>query len=612
MKQPEIQVDPADTLFFPRVVAGTAHRAPLVLRNVGRASLEVSGVTLGLGADSPFAVDDAVSFPLSIAPGESHILTVVYTPSVGSGGEADVDTLLIESDDPAPARARWSVILRSANNGPVLSIVPSEVDFSLVQGHRGPVTMTVINSGTEPTSVQEVLLEGGPEFHLAPVSGLPHTLAVGESFDVQVSCSAVDASDVSATTGIATLVAQPVDPAHQAGSATLYGPPMANAGPDRDTVPLPREPSFLNGRSSRSLGGAISKYQWVLVDAPVGSETAEAFNAGLPQTPDYVDAPSCPADQTLVPEPCFIPDVPGVYRFELRVTDVRPVCALADPAAACSGDEACCSFSCTSGTCGGAAGEGLCREGGGCVIEGVNVDSVEVRALGQGLLVFLTWDGTADLDLHLVDDLGGRCVSGEEPCRLDGQCGGAGTCDLGDRRWRGPADCYWENPQPDWGAPRQDNGVSCTTSFDCEDDPQYPDCIGPAGSGMCTDTLDDPRLAKDESTAFGPEVIRLRTPIHAPGPPNVYHVGVHYFPDPLVNDPREATVQVYYEGIELFPEGLPAQPLSRTLDNEPNTDTSFWYAGWIVVSPGDATWIANPAATYNVQGTSWPALADPP
>lgn len=611
LEQPEIRVDPGDTLFFPRVVAGTEHRAPLVVRNVGRAPLEITEVSILGGDGGPFLVADAPSVPFTIEPGGSQVLTVSYSPTVGGGDEPDEDILSIRSNDSHPSRSVWPVRLRSANSGPVISVVPGEVDFSLVEGHRGPVVLTVVNSGTEPTSVASVELEGGSEFLLDVETSLPRSLDVGESFQVVVRCTTVDASDIEATTGMATLIASPESTEHQAGTATLFGPPVAVAGPHIDSSPLPSQPVYLNGRGSRSLGNAITTYRWAVTDWPVGSETAVAFNEGVPQEPTYVDAPSCPSAQNVAPEPCFIPDVPGTYRFSLQVADVRPLCGLGNPADPCGDDSECCSFQCTA-FCGGEAGVGLCREGGGCIIEGVNTSEMEVRAAGDGLIVYLTWNGTGDFDLHLVDDFAGRCVTGAQSCSGDHHCAGEDTCDLSHRRWRGQGDCYWQNPQPDWGAPRTNNGVACQTSFDCLEYSQYPDCLGPIGDTRCTNTLDDPRLAKDESVAFGPEIIRLRKPIFAPGPPNIYHLGVHYFPDVVNYQARTATLRVFYEGTEVFPAAQPGVALSRQLTNTPGSVTAFWYAAWLVVTPTSLTLLPTGLPTFNVQNPPWPAIVDPP
>ncbi len=623
MRTPELKVDPPAAVYFPRVIAGTVDRAPLVLHNVGRATLQVTALDFGR-SDSPFAIEEEVTLPLAIEPGEQVVLTVLYTPTVGAGGVLDQDVLTILSDDPASNRARWVVDILSSNTGPVISVVPPEIDFSLVEGHRGPITAMVINSGTEPTTVESVTLEGGSEFVLQfDESQLPRDLEPGESFDITVQCNTVDASDFDATTGLASVVARPVDPMHQGGQATLYGPPVADAGDPIDTPPLPPTPTWLNGRGSRSLGNAITLYEWTVVSWPVGSLDASAFNAGVAQTPEYEEAPSCPAGQNTVAEPCFIPDVPGVYLFELRATDVRPYCDLMNLGEdGCEDDAECCSFSCGAGaTCDGSTIDGVCREGGGCAIESVNVSTVELRAYGDGIIVYLEWDGTGDFDLHLVDDYGGRCgtsssnVNLDQSCRDDGDCQGADTCQTNLRReWRGAGDCYWNSAQPDWGELRTTNDATCVTSFDCVDYAQFPDCVG-SQPGLCTNTLDDPRLLKDEHTAFGPEIIKLRDPIHSPGPANLYHIGAHYFPDPIYNQPRIATVYVYYEGIEIFAQGQPGVRLSRQMDNTGGF-SSFWYVGWLEVSPGGATLIPATLQLFDTRspptGDGWPALQDPP
>lgn len=624
IRSPELKVDPPAIVYFPRVIAGTQDRAPLVLHNVGRAPLSISALTFGK-SDSPFVIEEDLSWPLSIEPGDQVVLTVLYTPTVGAGGQLDQDSLTIESNDPSPARARWVVDIRSSNTGPVISILPPEIDFSLVEGHRGPITATVVNSGTEPTTVESIVLEGGSEFVLHdPTSGQDRPLEPGESFEVTVECTAVDATDFSATTGIATLVARPVDPSHQGGQATLYGPPVANAGDPIDTPPLPAYQTYLNGRGSRSLGNAITLYRWTVVSWPAGSEDASAFNAGAAQTPDYEEAPECPAGQNTVPEPCFIPDVPGDYFFELRVTDVRPSCGLQNvlPPGVheCTDDADCCSFSCgAQDTCDGSTIDGVCREGGGCAIESVNVSTVVLSAYGDGIIVYLEWDGTGDFDIHLVDDYGGRCgtsssnVHLDQSCRDDGDCQGTDTCQTTLRRqWRGAGDCYWNAAQPDWGVPRTHNDATCITGFDCAE-ALFPDCIG--SPGYCTNTLDDPRLLKDEHTAFGPEIIKLRQPIHSPGPSNLYHIGVHYFPDPIYYQSRIATVYVYYEGIEVFAQGQPGVRLARAMDNTGGL-SSFWYVGWLDVAPGGATLVSANLPIFDTRspptGDGWPVLQDPP
>jgi hypothetical protein len=102
--------------------------------------------------------------------------------------------------------------------------------------------------------------------------------------------------------------------------------------------------------------------------------------------------------------------------------------------------------------------------------------------------------------------------------------------------------------------------------FDCAEFCQYPNCGGLSGEAYyCTDTLDDPHLPRDENTGFGPETIGLLEPVHTPGPPNVYHIGVHYFPDPVHNELRIATVQAFRNGVEIFADGQPGVALTQAI-----------------------------------------------
>jgi uncharacterized protein YfaP (DUF2135 family) len=79
-----------------------------------------------------------------------------------------------------------------------------------------------------------------------------------------------------------------------------------------------------------------------------------------------------------------------------------------------------------------------------------------------------------------------------------------------------PDDCFFQNPAPDWGV------------------------IG--------DASDDPKLARDALTGFGPEVMGYVEP--AAG---TYRVVAKYFNDHLAVDPAtEVTVRIYEYGVVTF------------------------------------------------------------
>jgi len=103
------------------------------------------------------------------------------------------------------------------------------------------------------------------------------------------------------------------------------------------------------------------------------------------------------------------------------------------------------------------------------------------------LLICLTWDTPADLDLHLV--------------RPGGEYEGV------------PDDCFWFNPHPDWGVPK--------------------------------DRRDDPELIIEDRDGYGPECIVLPRP--AAG---TYSLYVYHYPGSGNEPPARATLSIWYLGYE--------------------------------------------------------------
>jgi hypothetical protein len=115
-----------------------------------------------------------------------------------------------------------------------------------------------------------------------------------------------------------------------------------------------------------------------------------------------------------------------------------------------------------------------------------------VAVPAQKLLVEMFWStSTPDIDLHFLR-------------------GPQAAVDLA------PDDCFFQNRAPDWG--------------------------------VIADTSDDPQLARDALTGFGPEVLGYVEP--AAG---TYRVAAKYFNDHLAADPAtEVTVRIYQYGVVTF------------------------------------------------------------
>lgn len=563
-RDPDIAVQPTGAVLFGRVIVGEEAESPVVVRNVGDGELVVDRVTLRGGATSAYRLVEAAP-PGALAPGAAAEIAVVYAPVAGGG---TTDTLEIASNDPDEPLVLVEIV--ASDSGPHLRVEPALVDFGLVEGRTGPVATRVVNDGTQPVTVGEIVLVGGADFTFEAAAPAGTVLQPGDAFGLTVTYAFDPAG-----AGNGRVEVRPVESGTPDAHLELRGPPLAAVGADVNIEPL--EVAILDGRPSAAPGNVVSEYRWTLAEAPAGSHTAEDFAAGLPQI--VKDEERCPAGQNEVARPCFFPDVPGIYAFDLVVVDRRPSCALGDAGEGCSDDDECCSFQCGGGVClVPGMTEDVCAQGGGtgCEIASVNSARQLVRAIPeQAVFVTVSWNGDGDLDLHMVRDSGTNAA------------------------WTAtPDDCFWSNPAPDWGAPDPSNGVMCTTSAECTVVP-YTTCRKPVGMpGTCIDATDDPRLVIDDTDGFGPEAIGMKLP-----PADTYHVGVHYYPDEHMS-PRRATVHFFVLGEELFPPGYgPGAPVSTLLDRN-----DFWYVGRVVVPAviADATIEAAPINLQNPRANAEP------
>jgi len=216
---------------------------------------------------------------------------------------------------------------------------------------------------------------------------------------------------------------------------TTPGVPIADAGEDMVTTPLVN--ARLDGRGSYDGEGLpIMEYTWTVVSVPEGS------TASLSDDKDD--------------RPVFFVDVVGDYVFDLTVRNSHDVWD-ATP------------------------------------------DRVTVTAEpSQEFYVQLTWDTTADLDLHLLDGTGAL--------------------------YEIPGDANWCNPVPEWSGP-----------------------------GLA----DDPSLEWDETQGYGPETIVMELPAAGAYPIKVVYYGQQSpdgVPAPFCSDSpcpvTLATVRVFHNGVE--------------------------------------------------------------
>ena len=142
---PTISIFPT-TLTFPSTIIGQNRRDSSTIRNVGNPTLTISSVTT---TNSRFV---ATATSLSIAPGDSARLRVVYTPVVPAG--TDTGRVIILSSD--PNHPRVDVPLTGTSVGaPILAArVDSLVKGNLQGGTRDSILFYVRNAGTAAGNYQ--------------------------------------------------------------------------------------------------------------------------------------------------------------------------------------------------------------------------------------------------------------------------------------------------------------------------------------------------------------------------------------------------------------------------------------------------------------------------
>ena len=171
--QPQISVLPANTINFGSVTVGVTNTQTMTLSNPGSANLTVSQATLNGAA---FALS-GLNLPLTIAPSQSSVFTVKFTPTIASSAAA---TLSLVSNAPS---SPISVSLSGTGVAPVLTLSASPASLSFGNVTLGTSsaaqTVTLTNTGNANVSVSQTNVSGAG----FSVTGFtpPLTLAAGQS-----------------------------------------------------------------------------------------------------------------------------------------------------------------------------------------------------------------------------------------------------------------------------------------------------------------------------------------------------------------------------------------------------------------------------------------------
>ncbi len=474
---PELTVTPAPPIRFQDVLEGQTPEKRVTIFNSGNSDLQIDQITLVNDADGQFQVEIAQdegtyhTLPAVIAPSpdienrETLVLIVTYTPNRAGRAEGKIR---IESND--PNHGSMDVVIEAKSIKPCIEVVPHDADFGDVAiNDVKELALDITNCGTAEITVTEISLVEG----------------TSPDFQIQTVPSGIECNDQGQCTGELHIAEE-----HTETVVITYTP--GEEGPDgghlliRNDVPGKEDLEVqLFGR------GTTNTCPVAVAEARIqGSDTWDEYPSAereletIPlKTLELRGDRSTDPDGSIAsygwtvlsrpegstaqlspheadPNPTFFLDLAGEYVFELQVVDDKglPSCQNA---------------------------------------------LVVVKAIpDEDIHVQLVWDtpgdpdqtdegfgAGSDLDLHLLHPLG----------------------DWFDT----PYDCFYGNPNPDWGRP--------------------------------SNPSDDPSLDIDDTDGAGPENINLDNP----QPNTVYRVGVHYFNDHSYGA-SFATVRIYIQGIMRF------------------------------------------------------------
>lgn len=468
---------------FDQVKSGEEPIKKVTITNVGSDKLEVSKMVFNgsnyfslLVGDKSYAPGDTIEFdpPIGIEQGAQWPFDVQFKPTDADPATATIN--IFSNDINAPVDGS-KVTLKGNTKGPCIAVNPKTLNFGgKVIGQLSTLPVEIVSCGTAPLEITSIDLEEGssPDFVLDFTSipgfedntppSLEKPLIMAKDTKVELTVRFVpDGENPKDELGapipdVGTILLtnntfEEVVPVKVQGIGVDVNCPQAVIVVQEGDQVIPQTVLHLFGDQSSSPAGDIVSWLWS-VQQPAGSQSLF-----LPSN--------------TFPTVTFEANVAGSYLFSLDVTDSN--------------------------------GTTSCFPGSAAVVvipdEAIHVELVwntpeDPNQTDEGP------EAGADLDLHFLHPF----AAGPD---LDGD-------QLPDGWFDNPFDCFWFNPNPQWGA------------FDPAID-------------------DDPSLDRDDTDGAGPENLNL----NIPEANKVYRVGVHYWHDHGFG-PSFATVYVYIYGERVF------------------------------------------------------------
>jgi len=190
---PEAEID-TDRIGYGTVATGSMATERVTVRNGGTAPLMVNA-TVTNGTIFEAGVGTAV-----VEPGAAVRIPVSYPPA--TAGDATGSLTLSTNDSDARTA---SVSLNGAAVASTLTVVGDQHDAGAVPvGDTGTVSVMLRNDGDRPVSVESLVLRGNDsdQFAVGTASGLPGTVAAGETVTVEIAYEPTAAGEHAATLAV--------------------------------------------------------------------------------------------------------------------------------------------------------------------------------------------------------------------------------------------------------------------------------------------------------------------------------------------------------------------------------------------------------------------------
>ena len=515
-RAPEITVTPGE-IDFDRVAVGTmTEPSEVTVGNIGQEVLTFTGIRLSgsgftatigeadvvAGGEALLADPDGDGTP-GLSPDKSFVMQVRFENTVEGPAEG---LITIESNDPESPTV--TVKLRANAASPCIRVSPMGEDGLMFGGvpldGRLQKAITLESCGGEKLRIDSIAMteDSDAAITLVPDSvpqlpALMPAMRVGEplpSRNIKLECKPAEASAYGGWVEVKSN--DPVNPNVRV-KVTCLG--VLNACPRpavaQDTFRVsPLEVVVLDATPSADEDGPAGKpveYRWDIIDAPPGSSSTPKESLGAdPQQPNEGAQP----DKLDTPTARFFVDVVGTYTLQLFVKDNLDQEA---PSENCPEPVATVTI----------------------IAESDEDIHVEMSWHTPGDMNESDTTGS-DVDLHMLHPRG--------------------------QRWSTQLDCYYANPNPDWGT------------------------IG--------NPSDNPALELDDINGVGPENITLDNPEDTDALGAPYKIGVDYYREESLSSftgygSSFVTVRIYLGGALAWQNDMPKE-MARTHD--------FWEVAQII------------------------------